>query len=628
MMLPRFGRRRKTETTSQNLTTMPDQSSPVEELAGENVVEIKTGRRLWLWTLGIVLAVALFFVFILALGVIGFYDGLKDRAIANRRTAQEHYTLGLNHLEAGDYELAVAEFEVAMRHDSNLGDLRQRLLEAKEKARAQVTPTSETRQDAAALLYRQAVPPYESGNLAQAIGVLEELRSLDASYQRDNVETMLVTAHYQLGLNAVQGNQLDEAAGHFEAVLTLKPEDEDAQEQLNLLNLYSVALNQWERDWSAAIQALKGLYALAPEYKDVQARLHNAHVFRAQAYADEGDWCRAAEEYAAAVDIFPLEVDVDKRDDSTFRCQATAEAPIATLTPRATVRPTATTAVTPRATAAPTAPIASAGSGQVAYTRLDAARQRSDIYVVDLPTGKTEILREMASQPAFASGGSRLAFRNHDPDHLGLDLVAPGAIDIHELTVHAEDSTPAWSPDAKQIAFASNKHGDRKWRIYGISPGEVRGEGEEWVFGTMPTWAPDNSRVAYHGCDERGDNCGVWVMTTGGLRPAQLTTDPSDTAPSWSPDGSQVSFISSRAGNWDIYLVDVESGSETRLTDHAAADVAPAWSPDGKRLAFLSNRDGKWALYILDVKSGETQRIINTGDPYPEPVSERLAWVP
>jgi TolB protein len=571
-----------------------------------------------------VLAILLFVIFVLVLGVIGFYDGLRDRAIANRRVAQEHFSLGLAHLEAGDYELAVAEFEVAMRHDSNLRDLRQRLLEAKEMARAQVTPTSETRLSAAALLYRQAVPHYESGNLAQAIAVLDELRGLDADYQRENVETMLVTAHHQLGLNAVQASQLDEAASHFEAVLGLKPEDEKAQQELNLLNLYSAAINHWERDWSAAIQALKSLYALAPDYKDVQARLHNAHVFHAQAYADEGDWCRAAEEYAAAVQIFPLEADVDKRDDATFRCQATAEAPRATATPR----PSATPAITPRATTAPTAPIAVAGKGQIAFTSYDAVRQRQDIYVVDLSSGEAEILREMASQPAFASGGSRLAFRNHDPNHLGLDLVAPGASDVHELTVHAEDSRPAWSPDAKQIAFASNKHGDRKWRIYGISPGEVRGEGEEWAFGQMPTWAPDNSRVAYHGCDERGDNCGVWAMTAGGMNRIRLTTDASDTAPSWSPDGSQVAFISLRSGNWDIYLVNVESGGETRLTDSAAADVAPAWSPEGRRVAFLSNRDGQWAVYVLDVRLGRTQKVVNTGDAYAEPVSERLSWVP
>ena len=156
------------------------------------------------------------------------------------------------------------------------------------------------------------------------------------------------------------------------------------------------------------------------------------------------------------------------------------------------------------------------------------------------PQGEAKLLQENASQPAFAPGGRRLAFRNHHPSYLGLSILDLDSQEISEVTVHPEDSTPAWSPDPKQIVFASDKHGDRKWRIYVISPGEVRGEGEEWAFGQMPAWSPrwNGQTVAYHGCDERGDKCAVWVMKAGGFSPARLTTDPSDTAPAWSPDGS------------------------------------------------------------------------------------------
>jgi TolB protein len=117
-------------------------------------------------------------------------------------------------------------------------------------------------------------------------------------------------------------------------------------------------------------------------------------------------------------------------------------------------------------------------------------------------------------------------------------------------------------------------------------------------------------------------------MLAGGFDPQRLSSDLSDTTPVWSPDGRQIAFISSRAGNWELYVVDVESKKETRLTEHRAADVAPAWSPDGKSLAFLSNREGAWAVYVLRVASGDVQKVIATGDNYPDPVSERLSWIP
>lgn len=615
---------------------VPSELPPVAGL--DEADEYAPGRRprTWLWTLFAALVAVLLAVYLVVLGVKAVYDGLQDRGIANQQTAREHYALGMTHLDAGEYELAVAEFELALRYDPDLTEAKAPLREAEAKARTLVTPTSEARLDAAALLYKQAVTAYESGKLADAITALDELHGLDGDYQRQNVETMLTTAHYQLGLDAIRGDRLDEAGQHFEAVLTIKPNDTDARDQLNLVNLYKAALSNWDQNWPATIQALKGLYVLAPSYKDVRIRLHDAHGYLAQAYSEQGDWCAASEEYAAAVSTLSLEATVDKRDDAAFRCQATAEAPPPTATARP--QPTATgTAVaatgTPEVTATPGVATASPGQGRIAFTGYDATHQRYDIYIVDLAQGTATLVQEDANQPALAPGGQQLAFRSTNPSYLGLNVTNLGSKESHQVTVHPEDSTPAWSPDKTQLVFASNMHGDRKWRIYVISPGAVRSEGEEWAYGNMPAWSPvaaadGAGRIAYHGCNERGDECGVWVMKAGGFGPARLTTDPSDTAPVWSPDGKQVAFISARSGNWELYLIDAAGGKETRLTDNRAVDVAPVWSPDGKKLAFLSNREGGWAIYIINVQSGQVQKVITTGDAYPDAVNERLSWVP
>lgn len=624
----------KKKTIGEEWLPVPAKLPAIEGLKAE--YPPARGPRAWLWTLIAALAVVLLVIYVLVLGILGIYDGLRDRSIKNQQIAQEHYERGLVHLDAGDYELAIAEFKLALRYNSNLHDARSQLWDAEELARAQATPTSETRRDAAKSLYQEAVAYYEGGYLVQAAEVLDELRGLDADYQRRNVELMLTTTHYQLGLTALDEDRLDEAAGHFESVLAVNPDDADAQNQLNLLNLYVVALSHWQEDWSAAIQTLKGLYALAPDYKDVELRLHDAYGYRAESYAESGDWCRAATEYGAALQVLPLETTADKRDDAEIRCQATAEALLPTPTLQATAIPTARPTRTPApaatsapaATPTPTVQVASTGQGRIAFTSYDAVRQRYAIYVADLAREDAKLLRDNASQPAFARGGKRLAFRNHDTLHLGLGILDQRNDEVSELTAYGEDSTPVWAPDNRQILFASNKHGDRLWRIYAISPDQERGEGEEWVLGQMPTWSPDGRQIAYRGCDEHSDNCGVWVMLAGGFELQRLTTDPSDTAPAWSPEGEQIAFISARDGDWELYLVDATTGQEQRLTDHAGADVAPTWSPDGRRLAFLSSREGTWAVYVLDLRSGQVQKIIATGDAYPEPTSERLSWVP
>jgi len=630
-----FRKRRKIKAGMEEIP-VPSVLPPVVGL--DEADEYAPGHRprTWLWTFLAALVAVLAAVYLVVLGAKAVYDGLKDRGVANQQTARDHYALGMAHLDAGEYELAVAELELALRYDSSLSEAETQLREAEAKARAQVTPTSEARHDAAALLYQQAVTAYESGKLVDAITALDELHGLDADYQRQNVETMLTTAHYQLGLDAVRGDRLDEAGQHFEAVLALKPDDGNARDQLNLVNLYKAALSNWDQNWPATIQALKGLYALAPSYKDVRIRLHDAQGYLAQAYSAQGNWCAASEEYAAAVSTLSLEETVDKRDDAAFRCQATAEAPppTATAQPRPTATGTAVAATgTVVATATPGVATASPGQGRIAFTGYAAIRQRYDVFIVDLSQGAATLVQENASQPALAPGGRQLAFRGTHQSYLGLRVLNLDSKEINQVTVHPEDSAPAWSLDRSQLVFASDKYGDGKWRIYVISPGAYRGEGEQWAYGSMPAWSPVASAdgaglVAYHGCNERGDECGVWVMKAGGFSPARLTTDPSDTAPAWSPDGKRVAFISARSGNWELYVIGASGGKETRLTDNRAVDVAPTWSPDGKKLAFLSNREGGWAIYIINVQSGQVQKVIATGDAYPDAVSERLSWVP
>jgi TolB protein len=45
----------------------------------------------------------------------------------------------------------------------------------------------------------------------------------------------------------------------------------------------------------------------------------------------------------------------------------------------------------------------------------------------------------------------------------------------------------------------------------------------------------------------------------------------------FSPDGRRVAFASDRAGSYDVYVMDADGQSPTRLTNDPGRESAPVW---------------------------------------------------
>lgn len=68
----------------------------------------------------------------------------------------------------------------------------------------------------------------------------------------------------------------------------------------------------------------------------------------------------------------------------------------------------------------------------------------------------------------------------------------------------------------------------------------------------------------------------------------------------FSGKNGQIAFVSNRDGNEEIYVMNADGTSTTRLTTNEVIDEFPAFSPDGTRLAFSSNRDGDAEIYVMN----------------------------
>jgi TolB protein len=96
-----------------------------------------------------------------------------------------------------------------------------------------------------------------------------------------------------------------------------------------------------------------------------------------------------------------------------------------------------------------------------------------------------------------------------------------------------------------------------------------------------------------------------FVLAAGAFIPG-LSAAP---APDYVP---RLLYPSRRAGNIEIYLLQIDGTESRRLTDHPGQDSYPAWSPDGRKIAFASDRDGVFNIYTMDA-DGSNLRALTFG---------------
>ncbi|GEM_PF-4959863 len=74
------------------------------------------------------------------------------------------------------------------------------------------------------------------------------------------------------------------------------------------------------------------------------------------------------------------------------------------------------------------------------------------------------------------------------------------------------------------------------------------------------TWSPDSRFIVYQHTDlnDTTGNNGLWMVSADGTGPRQIFRGLAEHA-KWSPDGSMIVSTSTRSGNFDIWIMDIDA---------------------------------------------------------------------
>jgi tetratricopeptide (TPR) repeat protein len=615
----------------------------------EPIPEISRSRwSLWRITGGCLLAFICIVLIFVAIGGVAAYQGLQERAALNRQEAVIHYERGMAHMQAKEYELAVAEFEHALRLDPSQREAREALRDAKTIALTQPTPTSATLNEAVVAIFDEAQALAQEQRWEEVVQRLTQVRDLAPNFHAQEVSDMLYTANFNLGMELISNDQTSQGIHALEGALAERPGDVEASRQLDMASLYASAQASWSADWPSTIDYLEQLYTLKPDYLDVRNTLYQAYEDYGDDLAAEQAWCVAEVQYKEATMLKPGSEIQFKQAEAARLCRTPTTSPV--TAPRATAtRAASSGSVTPLTATAISTPTISNASGSVIFSRFNEKNAHWEIVAVSPAGSIPDVILADATQPAPSPDSRLLAYHSEIDQSEGLHVLNVASGEDIRVTTFREDATPDWAPDNLRFVFPSQRSGDRRWQVY-IAWADGKGDPVALVQGRTPAWSPNGTLIAYQGTDAQGNNPGLYLMDAQGGPSARITQDESDRAPAWSPGcagldlsltdqgvetasseassgpNCRLAFMSTQNGNWEIYIADLPDGKVTRLTNSAGNDGLPTWSPDGKQLAFVSDRDGNWGIYIMPAAGGKATKIADWGDEHTDWLVERIAW--
>jgi dipeptidyl aminopeptidase/acylaminoacyl peptidase len=173
---------------------------------------------------------------------------------------------------------------------------------------------------------------------------------------------------------------------------------------------------------------------------------------------------------------------------------------------------------------------------------------------------------------------------------------------------------PKRGDNSRQVVVASQKEDSGIWSIP-LNVGGTKSTGPRQGFlrstadDAHPDFSPDGRQVVF--ASTRSGTDEIWVSDADGGNPRQLTHLGAYVAscPKWSPDGARIAFHARVPDVAEVYVVDVNQGVPQQITHDNPGLALATWSNDGRFLYASTLVGGIAVTHRFAPKGGRIERL-------------------
>jgi len=248
------------------------------------------------------------------------------------------------------------------------------------------------------------------------------------------------------------------------------------------------------------------------------------------------------------------------------------------------------------------------------------------------PGGEAFQIKGVHAMPIFSANGQSLAYtwRGDEPDSLKKETwrsrVSPTAItsgaDVKRFDGRVYTSIPIVGDERGYLAPRETRRPSHIYLVP-LAGGTPRQLTSGDLSQSSPAWSPDGKTIAFEqdsteNLEVRRDNWpALFLVTVADGATRRLPTGfPQSSSPAWSPDGNSITFVCSKGPDAenDICIVPTTGGTARILTGDWSLDPSsPAWSADGKTIYFFAETNGNAHLFAVAAAGGPVRQI-TTGE--------------